>query len=87
MKYSKNAAYNYENNRISVENGYTKWYDKDSTGKKLRLAGTYSYGFMIAALIGVSRAFTEDIKAFGTYPVEVKLYNGISASMFVMIGE
>ena len=65
MKYSKNAAYNYENNRISVENGYTKWYDKDSTGKKLRLAGTYSYGFMIAALIGVSRAFTEDIKAFG----------------------
>ncbi|MDY6016381.1 MAG: 50S ribosomal protein L9 [Acutalibacteraceae bacterium] len=29
----------------------------------------------------------EDIKAFGTYPVEVKLYNGISASMFVMVGE
>ena len=29
----------------------------------------------------------EDIKAFGTYPVEVKLYNGISASMFVMVAE
>lgn len=29
----------------------------------------------------------EDIKAFGTYPVEVKLYNGISAAMFVMVGE
>lgn len=29
----------------------------------------------------------EDIKNFGTYPVEVKLYNGISASMFVMVGE
>ena len=29
----------------------------------------------------------EDIKTFGTYPVEVKLYNGISASMFVMVGE
>lgn len=29
----------------------------------------------------------EDIKAFGTYPVEVKLYNGISASVFVMVGE
>ncbi len=29
----------------------------------------------------------EDIKTFGTYPVEVKLYNGISAAMFVMVGE
>ena len=29
----------------------------------------------------------EPIKAFGTYPVEVKLYNGISAAMFVMVGE
>lgn len=29
----------------------------------------------------------EDIKVFGTYPVEVKLYNGITASMFVMVNE
>ena len=29
----------------------------------------------------------EDIKTFGTYPVEVKLYNGISASLFVNAGE
>ncbi len=29
----------------------------------------------------------EDIKTFGTYPVEVKLYNGISASLFVNVGE
>ncbi len=29
----------------------------------------------------------EDIKLFGTYPVEVKLYNGISASMYVMVNE
>ncbi len=29
----------------------------------------------------------EDIKTFGTFPVEVKLYNGISASMFVNVGE
>lgn len=29
----------------------------------------------------------EDIKVFGTYPVEVKLLNGISASMFVMVNE
>lgn len=29
----------------------------------------------------------EDIKAFGTYPVEVKFYNGISAALYVMVGE
>lgn len=33
------------------------------------------------------KVVVEDIKAFGTYPVEVKLYNGISAAMFVMVGE
>ncbi|MBR4727746.1 MAG: 50S ribosomal protein L9 [Clostridia bacterium] len=29
----------------------------------------------------------EDIKSFGTYPVEIKLYNGITASLYVMVGE
>ncbi len=33
------------------------------------------------------KVVVDDIKTFGTYPVEVKLYNGISASMFVMVGE
>ncbi len=33
------------------------------------------------------KVVVEDIKSFGTYPVEVKLYNGISASLFVMVGE
>lgn len=28
-----------------------------------------------------------DIKAFGTYECEVKLYNGISAKVFVVVGE
>ena len=65
MKYSKNAKYDYEINGINEENGYTKWYNKEITGKKLRLAGTYSQAFMVAVLIGVSRVFAEDIKAFG----------------------
>ncbi len=65
MKYSKNATYDYETNDISVENGYIQWYDKGTTGKKLRLAGTYSQAFMVAVLVGVSRAFTEEIRAFG----------------------
>ena len=29
----------------------------------------------------------EDIKSFGTFPFEFKLYNGISAVMFVLVGE
>ena len=33
------------------------------------------------------KVVVEDIKAFGTYPVEVKLYNGISASMYVSVQE
>ena len=33
------------------------------------------------------KVVVEDIKAFGTYPVEVKLYNGISASMYVAVQE
>lgn len=33
MKYSKNAKYDYEINGINEENGYTKWYNKEITGK------------------------------------------------------
>ena len=29
----------------------------------------------------------EDIKQFGTFEFEVKLYTGISAKLFVMVGE
>ena len=65
MKYSKNAKYDYEINGINEENGYAKWYNKEITGKKFRLAGTYSQAFMIAAMIAAARLFKDDIKAFG----------------------
>ena len=29
----------------------------------------------------------EDIKAFGSYTVEVKIYNGVSTSLYVIVGE
>lgn len=32
-------------------------------------------------------ALKEEIKAFGTYPVEVKIYNGISAVITIVVGE
>ncbi len=37
--------------------------------------------------IDKKKVIVEDIKNFGTYPVEVKLYNGISASLYVQVGE
>lgn len=37
--------------------------------------------------IDKKKVIVDDIKAFGVYPVEVKLYNGISASLFVSVGE
>ncbi len=33
------------------------------------------------------KVIVEDIKQFGTYEFEVKLYQGISAKLFVMVGE
>lgn len=32
-------------------------------------------------------ALDGDIKAFGTFPCEVKLYSGVSAKIYVMVGE
>ncbi len=29
----------------------------------------------------------EDIKNFGTFPAEIKLYNGVTAKLYVMVGE
>jgi len=29
----------------------------------------------------------EDVKNYGTYPAEIKLYSGISASFYVLVGE
>ncbi len=37
--------------------------------------------------IDKKRVAVEDIKSFGVYPVEVKVYSGISASLFVSVGE
>jgi large subunit ribosomal protein L9 len=32
-------------------------------------------------------ALEDDIKAFGTYTVEIKLYQGVAAKVYVMVGE
>lgn len=37
--------------------------------------------------IDKKKVVVEDIKTFGTYPVEVKIYNGVSAKLYVMVGE
>ena len=53
------------------------------TSKDVAAAISKEYGIALDK----RKVVVEDIKAFGTYPVEVKLYNGISASMFVRVGE
>lgn len=37
--------------------------------------------------IDKKKIVAEDIKTYGVFPVEVKLYNGISASLFVSVGD
>ena len=53
------------------------------TSKDVAAAISKEYGISLDK----RKVVVEDIKAFGTYPVEVKLYNGISASMYVRVGE
>ncbi len=53
------------------------------TGKDVADAVNKQFGFDIDK----KKVQLEDIKAFGTYPAEIKLYNGISASIFVLVGE
>ena len=37
--------------------------------------------------IDKKKVSVEDIKSFGVYPVEVKVYSGITASLFISVGE
>ena len=53
------------------------------TGKDIAEAVNKQFGFDIDK----KKVQIEDIKAFGTYPAEIKLYNGISASIFVLVSE
>ena len=62
-----------------------------ANGKRFGSVTSKDVAALISNQFGIQldkrKVVVDDIKAFGTYPVEVKLYNGISASMFVMVGE
>ena len=53
------------------------------TGKDIAEAINSQFGFAVDK----KKVQVEDIKAFGTYPAEIRLYNGISASIYVLVGE
>ena len=53
------------------------------TGKDIAEAISSQFGFAVDK----KKVQVEDIKAFGTYPAEIRLYNGISASIYVLVGE
>ncbi len=53
------------------------------TGKDVALAIKEQFGIDVDK----KKVQLDDIKAFGTYPAEVRLYNGISAAIYVLVGE
>ena len=53
------------------------------TAKDVAEAVSKEYGFEIDK----KKVQMEEIKAYGTYPAEVKLYKGVSASVYVFVGE
>ena len=79
-------------NAAKLEGKTVKLTGKGGAGGKLfgsvtskDVAGLISKEYGI--VLDKRKVVVEDIKAFGTYPVEVKLYNGISASMYVSVQE
>lgn len=65
-----------------------------NAGQNGRLFGSVTAKEIAELLVkefGVSvdkrKVSVEDIKNFGTYPVEVKLYNGVTAKLYVMVGK
>lgn len=79
-------------NAAKIEGKTVKLTAKGGAGGKLFGSVTSKdVAGLIAKEFGITldkrKVVVEDIKAFGTYPVEVKLYNGISASMYVSVQE
>ena len=67
---------------------------KAKAGSAGRLFGSVTSKDIAAALkeqfdldIDRRKLSVEDIKQFGSYPAEIKLYNGISCKITVMVGE
>ena len=79
-------------NAAKIEGKTVKLTAKGGAGGKLFGSVTSKdVAALIAKEFGITldkrKVVVEDIKAFGTYPVEVQLYNGISASMYVSVQE
>ena len=53
------------------------------TAKDVAEAISKEYGFGVDK----KKVQMEEIKAYGTYPAEIKLYKGVSASVYVFVGE
>lgn len=53
------------------------------TAKDIAAAIEKEFGFPVDK----RKLAVEDIKNFGTYELEVRLYTGVSAKMFIMVGE
>ncbi|MBR0112349.1 MAG: 50S ribosomal protein L9 [Clostridia bacterium] len=69
--------------KISAKGGANGKLFGSVTAKDVAEAVGKEYGFDIDK----KKVQMEEIKSYGTYPAEVKLYKGISASIYVLVGE
>lgn len=67
MKFQKKAQYDYEANGITLENGYTKWYNWKKVKTPVRIIG---YVF-VALLFVLARVFKAELAAYGKVNVIV----------------
>ena len=89
-----------ENYRIATETAKAKEAAAKLEGKTLKLTAngrlfgsvtSKEIAELIAKEFGIQvdkrKIVVEDIKNFGTFPAEIKLYNGVTAKLYVMVGE
>ena len=70
-----------ENYRIATETA--KAQEAAVTSKEIAELIAKEFGIQVDK----RKIVVEDIKNFGTFPAEIKLYNGVTAKLYVMVGE
>ena len=72
----------------------THWISAEKAGQNGKLFGSVTskeIAEKVKAEFGIEtdkrKIIVDDIKQFGTYEFEIKLYQGISAKLYVMVGE
>lgn len=81
MKFEKKFRFDYEAHGISEENGYIKWYDWKTVRKPVRIIGFAA----IAAIFVLSRAFKEELNAYGKPTAVLAALAALTVLLLVVI--